>query len=170
MAAPDAKNLVFHYAPWARLPAIVEAGHLRCSNTGAPGEQPLLWFSAHQFWEPTATKVVHDGQGGFRAMTFEQQRDQFGCVRFGLSAQDPRLMSWPVACKFAGTGRDARRSLERAGRVRGANPSQWLACGASISLGELTFEVFGDGAWAIAVVEEMAQVWTRVRGGVPGNS
>ena len=94
---------VYHYAPWAYLPSMVEAGCLRPSNAGAEGEAALLWFSAHQHWEPTATKLLMRRDGASRLMTFAEQLASFGCIRFRLAADDPRLMTWKAACAVAGT-------------------------------------------------------------------
>jgi len=150
---------VFHYAPWAYLPAMVQAGQLVPSNSGASNEKPMLWFSANQQWEPTAGKA----SGQIAMMTFKQQLAVGGCIRFGLPATDSRLMSWKAACTVAGTGRDERRAMERAGKKRGADPSQWFAIAESVPLDQLLLEVFVDNAWHPADPGEMAQIWTERR-------
>ena len=104
-------NMVWHHAPWAYLPAMVESGALRGSNTHAAGEAPMLWFSANQQWEPTATKLAANNPNGTNlfVMTFKQQAERFGCIRFGLAADDFCLLNWKDACAFAGTPRKNRR-------------------------------------------------------------
>ena len=158
---------VFHYAPWAKLPAIVASRCLMPSNAGAPGELPLLWFSANQHWEPTATKMLLLSDGTRRSMSFQEQKIQFGCVRFGLSAHDTRLMNWKASCVVASIGRDERRALERSGKKRGADPAHWFAVVDPLPVSELILEVFGDEAWHFADAEEMAQVWKTQRGQQP---
>lgn len=149
---------VYHYAPWAFLAQIVDSGELRPSNAGAPTERPMLWFSAHPHWEPTATKPV------IRAsklchVTFDEQVGRLGCMRFALSAADARLMKWNAACKAAGTPRDIQRKLEAVGKRMGATPAHWFATACSIPLPELQFQVF-VGHWADAEANSaMAQVW-----------
>lgn len=127
---------VFHFAPWIKLAAIVKSRSLLPSNAGAAGEKPLLWLSANQQWEPTATKMVSSKRGP-RLLSFDEQVDRFGCVRFGLDASDRRLLSWSNACKVADIGREERRRLERTGKRLGADPADWFAVAASLPLCEL---------------------------------
>ena len=155
---------VFHYAPWSYLPKIVTSGALQPSNAAANGEKPMLWFSAHQRWEPTATKMLRLSNGAYRQMTLQEQSDRYGCIRFGLPAADPRLLDWGRTCALAGTSRKVRRNLELAGKKRGANPQQWFATAQPVSLTELELEVFVEDAWGPADPAEMAEVWTRLRG------
>lgn len=160
-------DLVFHYAPWAILPAIVASGSLRPSNAGALAEQPLLWFSANQVWEPTATKMIRAKDGTVSQLSFDEQLARLGCIRFGLGASDARLLNWKSACTAAGTPRDQRRALERSGRKRGADHAHWFAVAGPVVLGDLAFHVFAEKAWHAADPGEMAEVWTRVRGKGP---
>ena len=153
---------VWHYAPWATLPAMVESGALRGSNAGAPGETPMLWFSAHQKWEPTATKVMGTPQGVVQ-LTFKQQVERFGAIRFGLAANDSRLLDWSASCAAAGVPVDERNVLEARGRLKGANPAHWFATSATIPLSELYFQVWA-GRWSDATSpQDMATAWTEAR-------
>jgi hypothetical protein len=81
---------VYHYTAWAKLFAIVVSGELRPSAAGAPGERPLLWFSAHGTWEPTATKLLNVA-GKIIEINFDEMVERFGAIRFGLRANDPAL-------------------------------------------------------------------------------
>lgn len=157
-------NNNWHYTAWATLPAIVESGELRPSNEGADGELAVLWFSANPQWEPTATKMLRSPGWRLRELGFKEQAERFGCVRFGIPADDPRLLKWPVACRAAGTPREQRRALEIAGRKRRGNPAHWFGCVVSVSLRELVLHVWGDGAWHLADPAEMSAVWSRTRG------
>lgn len=148
---------VSHYAPWSRLPAIVQSGELRCSNAGAPDELPLLWFSANQYWESTATKLLINARGELRRLSFPEMQVRFGCVRFALGADDPRLLDWQDACRYAGTPRTTQRSLEEAGRRMGGNPTHWLAVTAPLSVAGLPFQVLVDNSWGVADPAEMAK-------------
>lgn len=151
---------VWHYAPWSRLGAIVASGHLRPSNAGGKvDEVPLLWFSANQEWEPTATKMVDLPNGRLYQMSFAEQQEVSGCIRFGLPADDLRLIAWKRACSVADIGREERRGLERAGRKRGADPKHWFATVASVDVGELAFMVLLRGSWYPAIPSEMVGVW-----------
>lgn len=153
-------NIVWHYAPWAHLPAIVESGVLRGSNAGADGEHPMLWFSANQHCEPTAIKMVNK-QGQLVQLTFEQQVEIFGFIRFGLPANDCRLLNWKDSCAAAGTPRETQRKLEKVGKRRGGNPFHWFAVSSEIRLGDLLFQIWIDGKWhpASGEIKEYADAW-----------
>jgi hypothetical protein len=159
------QGLVHHYAPWRYLPPIVRAGELRTSRVGSLDELPLLWFSAHQIWEPTATKVVVNSRREIRQLSFSEQRELHGCVRFGLDRHDPRLMDWETACRFAGTSSLMRRALEKVGKKLGAAPEQWFAISANLSIAGLPFQVLSpELEWCDACPKQMAQAWIDVRG------
>ena len=153
-------NMVWHYAPWARLPAIVESGVLRGSNAGADGENPMLWFSANQQCEPTAIKMVR-AQGKLVQLTFEQQAETLGFIRFGLPDNDYRLLNWRASCAVAGTPRETRRTLEKVGKRQGGNPGHWFAVSSEIRLNELRFQVWLADQWCSAEgeIKEYAEVW-----------
>lgn len=138
--------MLFHYAPCSRLNEIVNSGHLRPSNAGAPSENPLLWFSSNQHWEPTATKVLNTPYG-LKALSFQEQASQFGCIRFGIGDEDMRLMPWRQACDSGGIRRDARRAMVLYGHKRGAKPGHWFAVCMTVALADLTFEIWRDSSW-----------------------
>lgn len=154
-------NMVWHYAPWAYLEEISRSGALKPSNAKAENEHPLLWFSANQKWEPTATKMRRSENGEAIPLTFAEQAESFGCIRFGLPASDSRLLNWPDSCKAAGTPGNLKRGMENAGRRCGANPYHWFAVSSEIRLNELHFQVWIDGQWhpAPGAIEEYAEAW-----------
>ena len=157
------EDFVWHYAPWAYLPEMVSDGRLKTSNAGASNELPMLWFSANQHWDPTATKLMHTRLGQVR-LTFAQQASQFGCIRFGLPADDSRLLNWGDACHAAKTSRENRRQMERLGRKLGAKPAHWFATVSDINLSELRFQVWlPEYFWQPAKPVEMAEVWKEHR-------
>ncbi len=155
-------NLVWHYAPWATLPQIVAAGALLPGEPGRDGEAPLLWFSARQDWEPTATRHVMDG-GRPRPMTFLEHRQRLGCVRFGLPADDTRLLPWMDACRAAHMRFTDRRKLEASSRRVGANPLEWSASMEAIALAGLRFQVLAE-TWGEDDMSACARLWTQRRG------
>lgn len=138
-------NYLWHYAPATKLPLIEALGALRPSNVGAPDELAMLWFSAHQQWEPTATKMVMGPNEMPVQLTFAQQVQVMGCVRFGLPAIDVRLLNWKNACAVAGTSRRLRQALEKYGRQQGANPLHWFATKESVLLSELRVQSWCNG-------------------------
>jgi hypothetical protein len=154
-------NDVFHYAPWIRLPDIAESGRLMPSNAGgAPHEPPLLWFSSNPVWEPTANKSIMVN-GTSHEMTFEQQQQTIGCIRFRLPASDRRLMGWEAACSFAGIPPRERQALEIAGQQRGASHEHWFAVAEPVPLHEVQLEVLLD-QWHRGNPAEMARAWSEV--------
>lgn len=149
--------LVHHYATRARLAAILASGALLPSNAGAPSEAPLLWFSAHPFWEPTATKAVLDHRGRARLLSFEEHLARLGCCRFSLPAQDSRLMRWQQACDFAGVSPADQRCMEASGLKAGANPLQWFAVAAAVPLAQVRMEVLVPAGWVVLSAQEAQQ-------------
>ncbi|WP_108445455.1 hypothetical protein [Halomonas denitrificans] len=145
----------YHYTSERHhLPAILSSGELR-GRADMAGERPLVWFSAHPFWEPTATKPRWIG-GLLVPQTFEEYYDVFGCVRFALPATDGRLMEWRRACKFAGIPRRARWAMESVGVEAGGDPREWFALAGPLPLEELKAERLEGGQWLPMTVEEGA--------------
>jgi hypothetical protein len=149
---------MYHYAPWAFLRQIVESGELWPSNAYGAGLKPLLWFSTHSHWEPTATKLLVLSSGERRLLTFDDQRTWFGCIRFGIAANDPQLVPWARASAAAGIPRIEHQLIERIGRSLGGNPNQWFAVDRPLPLAALSFEVLRD-RWCAAEPRAMAGVW-----------
>jgi hypothetical protein len=158
-------GVFYHYAPGVHLTKILRDGYLRPSNAGTPSTEPLLWFSTNPLWEPTATKVSIDSTGQLFSLTQQQQAIIFGCVRFGLSADDPRFMPWDLAVTRAGFERAVIRSLETVGIKMGGQPSDWFGAFAKIAISELTFEVLDPAlGWLESGLDEVAAVWLRPNG------
>ncbi len=139
--------MIHHYTTENHhLPMILASGALRPSNAGAENERPLLWFSKAQLWEKTATKMVRS-ERGLRLLTFAEQLAEYGCVRFSLPNDDPRLMNWVDACKYAGITSTARRKLETVGRKRGGSPIDWFAISGSVPLTDLKLQRYDGSQW-----------------------
>lgn len=149
---------VWHYTPWSYLKEICGYGELLTTNTGAAHENPLLWFSANQRYEPTAIKLTSNGLGGLRRTTFDEQVSKVGCIRFGLSAKDLRLLNWDKACKTAGMTKKEKIALEARGKELGANPAQWFASETSIGLAELQLQVWVN-EWLDMDVDSASTMW-----------
>jgi len=94
-----------------------------------------------------------------------------GCIRFGLVADDARLIGWKVACDVAGILPKMRRLMEDDGRRQGANPAHWSASARAVPLGELVFQVWNKNEWLGVELqgqglEAVAKKWTEARGEV----
>jgi hypothetical protein len=155
-------TLVWHYTSWATLPRIVAAGKLLPGNAQDPSETPMLWFSARQDWEPSASAQVVDG-GQPRTLSLQEHRQRFGCVRFGLPSGDPRLSPWAQACRAAGMGLTRRRKLEEWSRRIGANTGDWFGTADALPLVGVRFQVLLDD-WGEGDMSALARLWTEKRG------
>lgn len=133
--------MVWHYAPWTSLQAIAAAGSLRGTKSKATDKASLLWFSRNQHWEPTATKSI-DTAHGVLQLTDEQHLGLLGRARFGLPANDPRLLDFGNACLAAGFDRHARMEIESLAKLKGADTQEWFATTAPVPLVALRFEVW----------------------------
>ncbi|AMC99350.1 hypothetical protein [Halomonas chromatireducens] len=139
-------SALYHYTSERHhLPMILASGELR-GRADMEGERPLVWFSAHPFWEPTATKPRWTG-GLLVPQTFEEYSDVFGCVRFALPADDGRLMDWRRACKFARIPKRDRWAMESIGKEAGGDPRHWLAVVGPVPLEELKVERLEGNQW-----------------------
>lgn len=137
---------VYHYTNKdQKLPMILASGEL-LGRADFKREHPLLWFSSHPFWEPTATKCIIRG-GLMVSLTFAEYRDIVGCVRFAFPADDARLMDWRKACKFAGIPKHDRWSMKVAGIKRGGNPQHWFALPEPLPLHQVRLEVLNGEKW-----------------------
>lgn len=136
---------VYHYSALTRLPQMLNSGHLLPIINGHV-EVPLVWFSAHTFWEPTATKPCRT-DNALVSLKFWEYRDLFGCIRFALPADDSRLLTWRDVCEQAGLSRVDRRKLEADARKRGGDPKQWFAVPAAIPLADMSLEILSINEW-----------------------
>lgn len=137
---------VWHYTVIEYLPKIRGYGMLLPSNASAEGELPLLWFSANQEWEPTAAKPMRTATGRLVTPSMREVFELGRAIRFGLPSNDPRLMSWRAACKFAGTPRRMREAMERVGVEQGGKPGEWYATSEPVPVEELVMQVY-SGHW-----------------------
>lgn len=147
---------VWHYTVIEYLPKIHGYGMLLPSNAAAEDELPMLWFSANQKWEVTATKPYASASGRMVAPSMQDVLDEGRAIRFGLLRNDPRLMGWRAACKYAGTPRRLREAMERVGIQQGGSPRDWYAVGDAIPVDDLFFQFFRDGCWAPGTIREYA--------------
>ena len=139
-------SFVYHYSNLVqKLPPILNSGHL-LPHTDSNIETPLVLFSAHPFWEPTATKPCRT-HTALVNLKFWEYRDLFGCIRFALPADDSRLLTWREVCNHAGLTRIERRKLEANTRKRGGDPKQWFAVPAAIPLADMSLEILNINEW-----------------------
>lgn len=137
---------IYHYTSQAQhLPLILESGKL-IGRADLETEKPLVWFSLNTDWEPTATKPIWQ-HGVLTQQTPHDYRRRFGMARLSLPANDPRLMDWRAACKYAGIPTRDRKAMEAVGKKAGGNPKHWYAAPGPISVSELKVEILEGKAW-----------------------
>lgn len=133
--------MVWHYAPWTALQAIAQTGCLKVNKTTAADKASLLWFSKNQEWEATATKRIETPHGVLQ-LTHEQHIELLGRARFGLPANDPRLLDFGGAMNAVGADRHGRMTAESLAQFNGGDTKQWFATTTPVPLGALTFQVW----------------------------
>jgi hypothetical protein len=147
----------WHYTTGEKFKLIVESGFLLPTTAHiSPGEKPVLWFSTHPYFEPTARKAFRE-RGTLRILDVpELYQRAGGLIRFGLPTSD--LLSWEAIKGTAGMGRQVRRTLESSARRQGANPSDWWGCFEPVSVRDCKVEVMeADLLWVPVSQEDSPQ-------------
>ena len=168
----DKEMIAWHYTIGLMLPLICESGVLRPTDAGIPpDERPVLWFSTNPYWEPTSAKMIArsmkeqlESENGlpFRTLSMHECAEGGeGLYRFGLPAA--QLIQWPEVGKRAGISAPMRNAIIRAGRMQGANPSQWYGTLEDIPIAGLLLQQLVDfRRWEtkerIAREEQLAQI------------
>lgn len=144
-----AMELAWHYTTGHCASQIIRSGIILPATEGVPlDEQPAVWFSLNQHWEPTATKGITDPLTGKRrdATIKQMMRVAGGCYRFGV---DPsRLLDWPTLKANTGIRPLMLYRLEKAAsRVR-ANPCEWMGSLHAVPLRDVVaHQKLLDGSW-----------------------
>jgi hypothetical protein len=141
------QQLVWHYAIGVR------AWDIRFKKVIHPAAAPegaraIVWFSARQDWEPTASKgvVVNDV---YRTMTIHEMAELTGGLwRFGRTRHG--LLGWR-SLRYAAqmSGGSALRLLVAANKA-GAEAAMWYGCLEPVPLNECVVERLHDpeGKWS----------------------
>ncbi len=136
------QQLVWRYAVGIRAWDIRYAGAIRPATAPQDGGRAVVWFSARQDWEPTASKtVVVDDV--YRAMTIPEMADLTGGLwRFGHPRQG--LLGWR-SLRYAAhmSGEAALRLLVAANKV-GAEAALWFGCLDPVPLNACTVQRLHD--------------------------
>ena len=148
-------RIAWHYTIGHRFVQIVEDGFLRPTGAHiASGEKPVLWFSLHPTFEPTARKAIREG-GKVRTLSMDETRELGGnLVRFGVLLAG--LLVGENLRKRARIHPMMWQALARVGRQQGADPAQWAGSLTPVAVHDCIVEVMGaEGAWER--VQEPAQ-------------
>ncbi|WP_022978409.1 hypothetical protein [Nevskia ramosa] len=153
-------GLVWHYTVPAALPKIIETGELRAyiskQHRASLYELPLIWFSAHQTWEPALIRQGKGSDGLLTPFSDDGGLDgrpvyRGGGVRFGVPRD--RLVPYRLLPLMAGmsaaTHRRITEKYQNLARELG-DPSlgthQWFCSTRTLSLAEVVPQVdFGNG-------------------------
>ncbi len=88
-------------------------------------ERPVVWFSMHPWFEPTAAKGIMGPDGRQRTATIDEMIDiGGGLVRLGVSRRG--LLAGEELRKRARIRRETWASLCRSAKSAGGDPAQWV--------------------------------------------
>ena len=118
------KDLFWHYTTGLKFRYIVADGAIKAATAYIdPGEKPIVWFSANQFWEETACKLAPDGSQR-RLNMLETYECWGGLVRFGV-AEKTAPLDWHAIKELSGMSSRTAQVLYRGAIDQGARPGQW---------------------------------------------
>lgn len=141
----EIQMIAYHYTTAQKYELIKQSGLLLPADIGVlPPELPILWFSTHPRYEPSALKPLGDEYGNvIRMLTVKELHERAGgLVRFGISVSNlKRGEELRKAAKMSST---VWRKLEKSGKKIKANPSDWLGHVGSIDIQEVTIEVMDE--------------------------
>lgn len=112
---------IFHYTVGLHIASILCEG-LRPATAFVPDEvRPAVWFSAEQFWEPTANKRLDNG----RSLDM-RETEEHGCGLFRIEVPESTAkLRWADYRQLSGDSSAVVRGLARVARSWRANPSHW---------------------------------------------
>lgn len=137
--------IAYHYTTAQKYELIKQSGLLLPADIGVlPPELPILWFSTHPRYEPSALKPLGDEYGNvIRMLTVKELHERAGgLVRFGISVAN--LKRGEELRKAARMSATVWRKLEKSGKKMKANPSDWLGHVGSMDIQEVTIEVMDE--------------------------
>lgn len=150
---------LFHYTVGPKLPLILHSGALLPTGFGlalSKKERPVLWWSAHPHWEPTATKILSlNGGQAFRRPGLEELAMAVGAFRFRMTrdTRTAKFHAWPQIAQRAHIDAREVSGMVKHGLDLGARPRDWYGVLEPVPLvvadePELPLEMLSDGLWA----------------------
>lgn len=145
-------RLAWHYTTGEKFYYIVKSGLLIPTGYGViPPEKPVLWFSEHSYFEPTAVKDIGTSGGGRRRATLSELfKVGLGLCRFGCHTE--KLLHHRAIQREARISEEQWLALEQIGKHQGSNPLDWWGTTKRLPIDLLVIEVMD---------EEMS--WVRVQ-------
>lgn len=138
----DLIMMAWHYTTGQKYELIKQTGILLPADIGVePPEQPILWFSTHPRYEPSAMKPLADANGGIiRRLTLDEMREMAdGLYRFGYPIGQLKCgENLRKAVKMSSIW--WRRLAKKGASNLKAEPADWWGHVGSLSLSEVTVE------------------------------
>ena len=145
------KELIYHYTTLEYFHKIIESGRLKVSDFERRNrvKPAALWLIKNPIWENTASKCVRsEDTDEIVTLSFEQQHDLLGCIRFVLPFNKESLCSWAKYKYASNTPPQLHNSMTKYGFSLGANPNEWFASFRDIPLSEvIRVEVWNGSEW-----------------------
>lgn len=160
----------YHYTNVGAMAGIMESGFIAPSTFGVPAnERPIVWFSTHETWEPTArTPVRKDERAKWTLHTRPSLRKMAESTKvpfFRLAVDAENLTPWrELRANFSYT---RAKKLEDRARHMGAKPSDWMGTFTPVAMREIPFaEIYAAGLWTPIIRNaEMVPGWQELIGG-----
>ncbi len=140
--------IAWHYTTAQKFDLILKSGKLLPADIGVvEPELPILWFSTHPRFEPSALKAISYSDGTRRTATLEEMYEMAGgLARFGCPIS--RLKCGENLRRAAKMQSLMWRRLAKGGLHMKANPSDWWGRVGTMELDEVTIEVMNtDMQW-----------------------
>ena len=136
----DGSMQYYHYTNGHKLEPIRKAARLLPAVVGIERtEKPIVWFSSHPYWEPTATKPIQNGKS-FRLPDLEELDGLVGLYRFVFTGNPEQLHSLGILQIRANIRSKTLKGLKQVGLGFGANPEQWSGSLRPVPLEDLRLE------------------------------
>jgi hypothetical protein len=113
---------IFHYTLVDRLDQIIASGEIRTATAFVPrGERPVVWFSTHPIWEPTADKLKILSPDLVRLAT-DAEMDNIGRARIEV-AQHTAPYEWGDFRRQTFASKETASQLAQSARAQGSSAS-----------------------------------------------
>lgn len=134
----------WHYTTGDKYELIKKSGLLLPSDIGvSEPERPILWFSTHPKFEPTALKPLHSARGFIRMLTLEELREiAGGLVRFHCPVS--RLKFGEHLRKEAKMKSKIWRGLAKAATKVNASQKDWWGHVGTMEIADLKVEIMSN--------------------------
>ena len=143
------ETILWHYTTGQNLVSIFQDGLVRPATAGVPRtEKPIVWFSANQYWEQTASKMARMADGSFKCLSMQETGIHGkGLARIGVDRASAPY-GWEELGKLSGMSRRTIQGLERAAVRNRAKPQEWFGAFDPIPKSKwVAVEYFKDGEW-----------------------